>query len=1198
MDPATPDQNAQELTGQSAADKLSHAVFISHASEDKIVAEAACAHLESGGIDCWIAPRDVMAGRPYSGQITEAIRSARVLLLILSRQSNRSKQVLREVERAAHCQIHLLTFRVEQVEPNDDLAYFVGVDHRLDALPGPPETYYAALVRQTIALLQAKPEPSEETESAPPEIYGNFRILRRTDGSLFRLGQGGMGVTWKAIDTQLDRPVALKVIGTDLLSSAQARNRFLREAQAAGKIHHPHVAGVHQFGQEGDAYFYAMEFVEGEDLERYVARQGPLSPANALRVVLQIAQALEAAQVHHLIHRDIKPANLMATINRTGSLDIKLIDFGLAKGISGKNLDLTRISRSQDFIGSPAFASPEQCEMGELDTRSDIYSLGVTLWYLLSGKRPFSGTVGQVLVAHVIKPPPFDQLTGVPEPVLNLLKRMLAKNPGDRPQNPQQLQTEVEIAAAQLAAEFGGVPDRNPARPEPAEQARDIEAGPEPLLTIASPLFDPYLNGFAIGNLVADRYRLVEEEREGIGGRLLLAQDEKPGSSQPSQLGLKLLHPSIAGDSGLLDLLENELGVISKSPHPNLVRYLGLEREHESPFIIRQWIHGFLLFDLLRWRGSLHATELGLLLEPLAAIVDFVSAEGFGLVEVSVRKVLVACPEDLHPDRFPEFVRRDARDWKNCTLKLNPLSIAPLLYRHRSNRSQQTLVPTSQVMSLTQAEAGIQGTKAVRLFGRLIYELLSGHPPVQETGKYTPLPALNEPGNITLREACIVTGQTVTFRNCQEFWKALRPNLSSAQHSVAQAAPLTDQPTRSRSQVETPIAASYQTYPPTDQPRPRPAPPPIPASATPGRGVNRKLLLVAGLLIGGVFVLALAIGGIAFLIFRSWSPTAAANPSASVAVVAPTATPSIAIATPTPEVVSTPSPTPLAQATPSPSAGTNEQSAKTSFDRGRAEDEKKDFQAAVTDYTEAIRLKPDYAEAYNNRGSAFNRLNQFDKAISDCTESIRLKPDYAEAYNNRGWAYIGLGEYDKAIGDCTESIRLKPDYPYPYVNRGDAFFSLKQYEKAVSDYIQAIRLKPDEAVVYNDRGAAYSFLNRWNEAINDYTEAIRLKPDYTKAYENRAGAYFALKQHEKAVSDYTQVIRLKPDNAFAYNDRGAAYSFLDRWNEAISDYTEAIRLKPDYAKAYENRGKAYHAIHQKSKAEQDRRKAIELGGKP
>ncbi len=1316
------------------AETPGHSVFLSHSSQDAAIAQAVCAYLESAGIKCWLAPRDVMAGRPYGGQITEAIRSAQVFLLVLGKESNRSKQVLREVERAVHCQIHLLTFRIEKVEPNDDLAYFLGVDHWLDAVPGPPDVYHPALFRQTLALLQPSSNPNEDIEAdAAPETFAHFRILRKPDGSLERLGKGGMGVTWKAVDIHLDRPVALKVIGADLLSSVSARQRFLREAQAAAKIHHPHVATVYQFGQEGDAYFYAMQFVEGEDLERYVARHGPLSPALALRVALQAAQALEAAQLYHLVHRDIKPANLMATINRDGNIDIKLIDFGLAKGISNKDLDLTKITRSQDFVGSPAFASPEQCEMGELDTRSDIYSLGVTLWYLLSGKRPFSGTVGQVLIAHAVKPPPFDQLNSVPEPVIALLQRMLAKNPEERPQNPQQLQAEMEAVAARLAAEFGTVSERISGEAMPAAMM-NVEPGRTP--PIPSPLFDPYLK-IETGGLIAGRYLLVEEEREGIGGRLFLAEDRNAGRAEPSQVALKILHPGLSGDSVLLDLLGNELGVIKNAPHPSVIRYFSLERNQENPFLVREWVHGFLLYDLLRWRGSLAATELKGLLGPLAASVDFVSQNGFGLVEVSTRKILVTCPLELHPGRFAELGRKDVREWAGCELKLNPLSLAPLLYRYRVNRPQQTLVPTSQVLSLTQAEAGIQGTKAVRLFGRLVYQLLSGHPPTAQAdrGQYTPLPELNEAGNVTLRRALVVTKEPVAYKTCTDFWTALRSDLDGRT-----ALP-------NRKLPAPPISSTLPKLPaippPPIQPQ-SPAVPPPPARAESDRQMravrepakDRKtgrwlpliliqlfpiltylenllvgahllphpvspeainlgnayivleavfFLIVVGivlvrwiriprdwiswytalsLLVLGIYQLAvfcafaaetcfgyaepfwvllalIGYGAFPLLVLNvlcllrvCWAETGWRSVIASTALVVSSfflvvlsgivglfqiphggfwlgdngvsgslwiqiwstllfglawvapirfllfgsasqkvgtgialspgvtqskrstriatlivtiiqaicvltfiqitvvarreATPS---PTPTPESTPgtspTPTPSPTVESTTSPGATpTADQSANTYIDRAHKEVEKGNYQAAIADYTEAIRLKPDDADTYNHRGIAYTNVMQSDKAISDFTEAIRLKADYAVSYGLRGIAYGYLHQYDKAISDYNRAIQLNPNQPFPYNYRGIAYDDLKQDDKAISDYNQAIQLKPDYAEAYNNRGYAYYHLKQYDQAIRDYTQCIRLKPNFVQAYNNRANAYDALGETAKAKQDRTKAKEL------------------------------------------------------------------------
>jgi serine/threonine protein kinase/class 3 adenylate cyclase len=281
-------------------------------------------------------------------------------------------------------------------------------------------------------------------EPAGTEEFANYHILKHSDGTLFRLGQGARGVTYKAFDTSLDRLVALKVIDAALLGSDEARRRFVREARSVAKIQHPHVAAIHHVGQQGEDYFYTLEWVDGEDIERLVQARGPLSPAAGLRVILQVAGALEAARVHQLIHREIKPSHIIARVNRTGKLDVKLIDFGLAKGPGSGGQELSLLSQTRSFVGSLAFASPEQCEMGDIDTRSDIYSLGATLWYLLTGKPPFAGNVNQVMIAHVVKPPPFERLQGAPEAVVGLLRQMLAKSPEGRPKDPQALREAIE----------------------------------------------------------------------------------------------------------------------------------------------------------------------------------------------------------------------------------------------------------------------------------------------------------------------------------------------------------------------------------------------------------------------------------------------------------------------------------------------------------------------------------------------------------------------------------------------------------------------------------------------------------------------------------------------------------------------------------------------------------------------------------
>ena len=160
--------------------------------------------------------------------------------------------------------------------------------------------------------------------------FDHYEILTRDDGSLFELGRGAMGITYKAFDTNLRVPVALKVINAGNLDSDSARERFVSEARASAMLRHRHVASVFHLGLTGDTYFYAMEFIDGESVDELVRREGPLSPALALELAIQVARALGAAQKHHLVHRDIKPANLML-VNEDDEVWVKVIDFGLAK---------------------------------------------------------------------------------------------------------------------------------------------------------------------------------------------------------------------------------------------------------------------------------------------------------------------------------------------------------------------------------------------------------------------------------------------------------------------------------------------------------------------------------------------------------------------------------------------------------------------------------------------------------------------------------------------------------------------------------------------------------------------------------------------------------------------------------------------------------------------------------------------------
>ena len=270
------------------------------------------------------------------------------------------------------------------------------------------------------------------------ERFEHYELVKGEDGKPVELGRGAMGITYKAFDVDLRCPVTLKVINERYLGDESARLRFLREARAAASVRHPNVASVFHLGRSAEDYFYAMEFVEGETLENLIKRSGRLDTKLALEITAQVAAGLAAVHKKGLVHRDIKPGNIMVSLEEGGAVTAKIIDLGLAKAVSEPG-SLTTISRPGVFAGTPQFASPEQLAGADVDIRSDLYSLGVTLWEMLMGKAPFRGSSADAMYQHQRVRLLVEQLGGVPQPLGVLLEVLLEKDPARRFQSPAEL---------------------------------------------------------------------------------------------------------------------------------------------------------------------------------------------------------------------------------------------------------------------------------------------------------------------------------------------------------------------------------------------------------------------------------------------------------------------------------------------------------------------------------------------------------------------------------------------------------------------------------------------------------------------------------------------------------------------------------------------------------------------------------------
>src|SRR5260370_15339910 len=268
------------------------------------------------------------------------------------------------------------------------------------------------------------------------EKFEHFQVLSHPDGSPWELGRGAMGVTYKAFDTNLRCDVALKVINPQFLNSETARQRFLREARAAAQLRNPNVASVFHLGNVSDSFFYAMEYVEGETVEHRVEQEGSLAPAHGVRITRQVARALIAADKQKLVHRDIKPSNIMLVRDEDEDhLLVKVIDFGLAKSLSS-GADQSVTVTSGGFVGTPHFASPEQLEERDIDIGSGIYSLVATLWFMLTGKPPFHGSMASVIHQHLGSQLPSNVLTNFNPRLARVLHKCLPHKPPCRFQAP------------------------------------------------------------------------------------------------------------------------------------------------------------------------------------------------------------------------------------------------------------------------------------------------------------------------------------------------------------------------------------------------------------------------------------------------------------------------------------------------------------------------------------------------------------------------------------------------------------------------------------------------------------------------------------------------------------------------------------------------------------------------------------------
>jgi len=344
-------------------------------------------------------------------------------LTIMGRQSSCDVQILDNMSSRAHCQIR----RDGKLYSLVDLGSRNGT-HLNDKKVSERQLVFGDRIRIGEAEYKFVKEPGDIELK---DLLSKYEVQEK-------IGEGGMGIVYKANQKSMNRVVALKILSPKYSAKPRFVDQFIKEARAAGALNHPNIIQVHEVGTENDIHYFSMEFVDGATCMQVLREEGPFKIGDALEVIRQTAKALEYAHSQRLIHQDIKPDNIMIGLNN----QVKLADLGISKTFD----EVESEEGPKRVMGTPHYMAPEAALGKKIDHRVDIYALGATLYHLLTGKTPYSGTSAtEVLKAHVMDPLPAieDINPDVPPDVCALVERMVAKKADDRYQNAAEIVEEV-----------------------------------------------------------------------------------------------------------------------------------------------------------------------------------------------------------------------------------------------------------------------------------------------------------------------------------------------------------------------------------------------------------------------------------------------------------------------------------------------------------------------------------------------------------------------------------------------------------------------------------------------------------------------------------------------------------------------------------------------------------------------------------
>jgi eukaryotic-like serine/threonine-protein kinase len=1013
----------------------------------------------------------------------------------------------------------------------------------------------AGLLRKVLASLRvldlsaggARADKPASSEDPVPGVLGDFRLLRE-------VGRGGMGVVYEAEQISLGRRVALKVLPFAATMDERQLQRFHNEARAAAALDHPHIVPVYGVGCDRGVHFYAMRFIDGQPLSALLApgsrtpsttawRRGPagsdrpggepqdqdaagVAPPpqteaavptlpvgggkewhrEVARLGIEAAEALEHAHSLGVVHRDVKPGNLL--IDGQGKLYVT--DFGLARTADAG------LTLSGDLVGTLRYMSPEQALARHdlVDHRTDVYSLGATLYELLTGRPAVDGKDRQEILQKILAEeplPPRRHERSIPRDLETVVLKALAKEPQRRYATAKEL-------AEDLRRHLENMPVRA-RRPGLGERVAKWSRRHRTLVWSAAAglLVALVTLGGSVGWVLRDEAarqaeaeRVVSatvEEAEGLARQkrwpqaLQMAEraaSELAGRRVPEELGRRVRR--ILTDTRMVAKLE--------------AAYMAKIEGEDWAFGCAEGESGYR--DAFSWYGLL-PEQLGveqaarqiqgrlIQAELVAALDDWaLLLRSFGGEGSRGWRHLLAVAGAADPDGW----RKDVRD----AIKRPDVDAV----RRLAGLAHRQEVPAPTVVLLGDA---LRQAKAVEEAAGLLREAQRRHPAdlwvntrlaVTLHALAATRPEHRDEAIGFLRAAVALRPDSPTAHNNLGVALTVRGSVDEAILSYRKAIRLRED----FSPAHLNLGNAFQMKGQLDE-----------AIACYRQAIRLK----------GGYALAHNNLGVA-LHEKGQLDEAIASYRQAIQL-----EPGLAAA---------------------------------HKNLGKALQATGQLMGAVAAYRQAIRLRHDVPSAHNNLGDALEAQGRLDEAIASYREAIRLKRDYFAAHNNLGIALHKKGQLDEAITAYREAVRLKPDHAGAHTNLAIALREKRRPDEAVTAYRAVLRLKGGTAEAHYGLGGALHESGRLDEAIASYREAIRLKRDHCAAHNNLGIALLQKGQTDKAIASWRQAIRVCKDYRPAHHNLGKALLQKGQLDEAIAALREAVRLKSTDADTYYEFGNA------------------------